>query len=80
MIAKLAYLTTPAPDVFILNFQVDHTGEGAFIFQFEISKAHLANILIDGTALALRESSIHRVPETINQGQCDDHDWPQQRG
>lgn len=67
MIAKLAYLTTPAPDTFILNFQVDHEGEGAFVFQFEISKAHLANILIDGTALALRETSIHRVQPNLTE-------------
>lgn len=58
MIAKLAYLTTPAPGVFLLNFQVDDAA--CTPVQFEISKAHLANILIDGTALALRE--LHRVP------------------
>jgi hypothetical protein len=59
MIAKLAYLTSPAPGVFVLNYQV----EGDGIARVEISKAHLANILIDGTALALRDSSVHRVPE-----------------
>lgn len=60
MIARLAYLTTPAPGVFILNYQVD----GEEIQRVEISKAHLVNILIDGTALALREQSIHRVSPT----------------
>lgn len=54
MIAKLAYLTTPGPDRFVLNVQPLGTDE---FIQFEISKAHLANILIDGTALALRDSS-----------------------
>ena len=60
-IAKLAYLTSPGPNVFILNFQVDHEGGGAFVFQFEISRAHLANIIIDGASFSLRETSFHRV-------------------
>lgn len=59
MKAKLAYLTTPQPDVFVLNLQPEGC-EG--ILRFEISKMHLANILISGTAVALRETSIHRVP------------------
>ncbi len=54
MIAKLAYLTTPFPGRFIINIQTFGTGE---TFQYEISKHHLANILIDGTALVLRETS-----------------------
>lgn len=60
MIARLAYLTTPSPNVFLLNFQ---SADSDAILSVEISKAHLANILIDGCALALRDSSIHRVPE-----------------
>ena len=68
MIAKLAYLTTPAPGVFVLNIQPE-ASEG--VWRFEISKAHLANILIDGTALALREAST-RVSETNSQGVCDE--------
>lgn len=60
MIARIAYLTTPSPGVFVLNLQPEGT-EG--ILRFEISKAHLSNILIDGCALALRDSSNHRVPE-----------------
>lgn len=52
--ARLAYLTTPAPDVYVLNIQPE--GEEG-IQRFEISKAHLANILISGTAVALREPS-----------------------
>ncbi len=59
MKAKLAYLTSPAPNVFVLNIQEDGN-EG--IERVEISKAHLANILIDGAALALREH-VNRVPE-----------------
>lgn len=51
--AKLAYLTTPSPGVFVFNYQI----EGSEIQRVEISKAHLINILIDGTAVALRESS-----------------------
>ncbi len=61
MIAKLAYLTSPTPNVYRLNFQLE---DGTTFVQFDISKAHLANILIDGTAMALRENSIHRVIET----------------
>lgn len=65
MIAKLAYLTTPAPDRFVLNIQPDGTTE---FVQYEISKAHLANILIDGTALALRDSSRVQVnPNAANE-------------
>lgn len=59
MIAKLAYLTSPAPDRFILNFMPE---DGTATFQIEISRAHLANIIIDGASFSLRESSINRVP------------------
>lgn len=62
MIARLAYLTTPGPDRFVLNIQPCGSDD---IIRFEIAKAHLANILIDGTALALREQSVsNRVPST----------------
>lgn len=53
-IAKLAYLTTPGPDRFVLNIQIFGSDD---IQRFEIAKAHLANILIDGTALALRDKA-----------------------
>lgn len=53
MKARLAYLTSPQAGVFVLNFQLD---EGSEIQRVEIARAHLANILIDGTALALRDS------------------------
>lgn len=58
MIAKLAYLTSPAPDVFLLNIQPEGC-DG--ILRFEISKMHLANILVTGTALVLQDQ-YHRVP------------------
>lgn len=61
MIAKIAYLTTPGPNRFVLNIQTFGCED---LQQFEISKHHLANILIDGTALALRETSTCRVPAT----------------
>lgn len=61
MIAKIAFLTTPAPDRYVLNIQIFGSDE---VQQFEISKHHLANILIDGTALALRETSTCRVSTT----------------
>lgn len=60
MIAKLAYLTTPAPGRYMLNIQPFGSDD---LLRFEIAQAHLANILIDGTALALRADSVsHRVP------------------
>jgi len=61
-LARIAYLSTPAPGVYVLNLQVE--GEEG-IQRFEISRAHLTNILIDGCALALRETSVpHRVPSS----------------
>lgn len=58
MIAKIAYLTSPAPNRFILNYQED--GKDG-IERIEITRAHLANIIVDGASFALRETSIHRV-------------------
>ena len=59
-VAKIAYLTSPAPNRFILNYQEE--GKDS-LERVEITKAHLANILIDGCALALRETSVpHREP------------------
>jgi hypothetical protein len=57
MIAKLAYLTSPAPNVYVLHFQ-EEGREG--ISRLEISEAHLANIIVDGASFALRKN--HRVP------------------
>lgn len=76
MIAKIAYLTSPSPGVFMLNIQPEDC-EG--ILRFEIAKVHLANILIDGTALALRDSSVHRVPETNKTGNANDRDSGRQQ-
>lgn len=62
MIAKLAYLTTPSPGRYMLNLQI--CGSDEFI-RIEIGKAHLINILIDGTAYALREEQyLNRVSST----------------
>lgn len=69
MIARLAYLTTPGPDRFVLNIQPFGSDD---IIRFEIAKAHLANILIDGAALALREYSSNRVPSTANTENADE--------
>lgn len=69
MIARLAYLTTPGPDRFVLNIQPFGSDD---IIRFEIAKAHLANILIDGAALALREYSSSRVASTTNTENADE--------
>jgi len=62
MIAKIAYLSTPAPGRYMLNFQAFGSDE---LITIEIAKAHLVNILIDGTASALREEQyLSRVPST----------------
>jgi len=61
MRAHLAYLTTPAPGVVVFNVQPEGSDE---ILRFEISKAHLANVIIDGTALALRDSSNRVSPSS----------------
>lgn len=60
MIARIAYLTSPSPNRYLLNFQVEHSVE----MSIEISEAHLANIIVDGASFALRKSYSHRVPET----------------
>lgn len=67
-IARLAYLTTPGPDRFVLNIQPFGADD---LLRFEIAKAHLANILIDGAALALREYSSDRVPNNSSQESAD---------
>ncbi len=60
-IAKLAYLTTPYPGRFIINIQP--LGMDGEIIQYEIAKHHLCNIIIDGTALVLRETSTIKKSE-----------------
>jgi hypothetical protein len=54
MIAKLAYLTSPAPGRYLLNVQLFGSDD---LLRFEIAQAHLANIVCDGASFALRESS-----------------------
>jgi hypothetical protein len=62
MIAKIAYLTTPAAGRYILNFQPFGT-EG--LLSVEISKDQMVNILIDGNMTALRDYQFSkRVPAT----------------
>lgn len=56
MIAKLAYLTSPAPNRYVLNYQPFGSDE---LVKVEISEGHLANIIVDGASFALRKS--HRV-------------------
>jgi hypothetical protein len=58
MIAKLAYLTSPSPDRYLLNFQSSH----GVNFEVEISEGHLANIIADGAHYAFRKQYPHRVP------------------
>lgn len=62
MLAKLAYLTSPAPNRFVMNFQLPDTLGNDGFMQIEISRAHLANIIIDGASFSLRETSVNRVP------------------
>lgn len=74
MIARIAYLTTPAPGVYVLNIQPE--GEDGCL-RFEITKAHLCNIIVDGTSLALREIDNrvpNRVPETNREGGVNTHE------
>lgn len=65
-IAKLAYLTSPAPGRYLLNIQAVGSDD---LLRFEIAQCHLANIVVDGASFALRES--HRVPEIETQESAD---------
>ena len=55
MTTKLAYLTSPAPNVYVINLQVE---DGTPLQRYEISEAHLANIIVDGASFALRKSRV----------------------
>jgi len=59
--AHIAFMTFPAPGRFVFNYKADTDGE---IIQVEISQAHLANVIIDGASISLRESTfqLNRVP------------------
>jgi len=61
-IAKLAYLTSPDPGRYVLNFQPVGTEE---LIQIEVGPDSFRNILSDGVSLMLRQS-FHRVPVTQN--------------
>jgi len=50
--ARLAYLKTPQRGRYVIVFQAEGSEE---LQEIEISRGHLANILIDGTTLALRD-------------------------
>jgi hypothetical protein len=58
MIAKIAFLTSPDPGRYVLNFQP--FGSEEFI-QIEVGPDSFRNILTDGVSLMLRQS-FHRVP------------------
>ena len=60
MIAKIAYLTTPEPGRYMLNFQPFGSDE---LTSVEIAPEQMRNILSDGVSLMLRHS-FHRVPVT----------------
>jgi hypothetical protein len=66
MIAKLAYLTSPAPGRYMINIQPFGSDD---LLRFEIAQCHLANIVVDGASFALRASN--RVPETKTQESAD---------
>jgi hypothetical protein len=66
-IAKLAYLTSPAPGRYLLNIQPYGSDE---LLRFEIAQAHLANIVITGTSLALQVNN--RVPVNTTQENADE--------
>lgn len=67
-IAKIFYLTSPAPGRFLINYQLFGSDE---LTTVEIAQAHLANVVIDGASFALRESN--RVPETTNTESANGH-------
>lgn len=67
ILARLAYITTPEPERFIINVQAFGSDK---LVRVEIMRAHLANIVADGANMLLRESTLNRVsinqPETTN--------------
>lgn len=58
MIAKLAYLTTPDPGRYVLNFQTFGSNE---LTSIEVGPDQMRNILTSGVAIMLQQS-FHRVP------------------
>jgi len=65
-IAKLFYLTSPAPGSYLIHYQLSGSD---VLTSVEIAKAHLANVVIDGASFALRESN--RVPNNTSQESAD---------
>ena len=63
MIAKLAYLTSPAPNRYVLNIQPFGSD---LISHIEISEGHLANIVIDGASFALRKNRVQPTPTEMS--------------
>lgn len=68
MIAKHAWLTTPEPGRYILNFQLFGSEEVTVI---EVGPDHMRNIVADGVHNLLR-NSYHRVPVTTNRENADE--------
>jgi hypothetical protein len=68
MIAKHAWLTTPEPGRYILNFQLFGSEEVTVI---EVGPDHMRNIVADGVHTILR-SSFHRVPVHTNTENADE--------
>jgi hypothetical protein len=68
MLAKLAYLTSPAAGRYVLNYQLVGSDE---IVRVELGPDHMRNILSDGVPLMLRQS-FHRVPVDTNQENADE--------
>lgn len=63
-IAKLAYLTSPAPGRYMINIQTFGSDN---LLRFEIAQCHLANIVCDGASFALRESNrVQPIASTEN--------------
>ena len=60
MIAKIAYLTSPDPGRYVLNFQAFGSEE---LISIEVGADSFRNILADGVSHMLR-NSFHRVPVT----------------
>lgn len=63
MIAKIAYLTTPEPGRYMLNFQ---PFDSEYLISVEVAPDQMRNILSDGISLMLRQS-FHRVPVKQNE-------------
>jgi hypothetical protein len=64
MIAKIAYLTSPAEGRYIFNFQPFGSND---LTSVELDPDQMRNILATGVPLMLRQS-FHRVPVTQTEG------------